>query len=72
LIPSEDPAEGKFKATCLSQCLIRVKPVIQFHLAERPNIVMALRLSGRARALLVVTSQLLIGTRLGYGRFFQN
>ena len=56
-------------ATCLSQCLVRVKPVIQFHLAERPNIVMALHLSGRARTLLVVTSHLLIVTRLGYGNF---
>jgi len=56
LSPSEDPVGGKFKARCLSQCLVRVKPVIQFHLAERPNIVMALHLSGRTRTMLVVTS----------------
>jgi hypothetical protein len=30
---------------------------------------MALHLSGRAHTLLVVTSQLLIGSRLGYGSF---
>jgi len=58
-------------ATCLSQCLVRVEPVIQFHLAECPNIVMALHLSGRAHTLLGVTSQLLIGTRLGYRNFFR-